>query len=427
MIWWLFVTLIFANPQQLLLEEADSIRLPAGKGTTWVSDPKVVRAKAVAGQLQIVGLKAGAAWLNHNNQRWEVQVLAPGSKAYLEKLRELLGSLLGLRAEVHDGRVTVRGHLHRWSDYEDLVAANSAGTPWSLQAHLQPELQKRLELHLERKLREYHLAPVPWRWSPALTAHCAAEVWTPQHQKLLAPFGVTWVQDDTAVALAPMVRVRVWFAEVRKQTLQKLGLEWPSEARAVLVPSARLKESSLEATLHASESNGDTTVLASPTLVSRSGETAEFLAGGEFPIRVSAFRTAEVQWKQHGVVLKITPKADRAGRIQLAIQSEVSLIDSSQTVEGVPGLLSNRLKSHLDLMAGQTVALSGLIQKDWGSTRAGLPALLRIPVLGHLFGSHDYRERRSELVILVTPTLVQEQERVHDHMPSGTQALPREL
>jgi pilus assembly protein CpaC len=106
------------------------------------------------------------------------------------------------------------------------------------------------------------------------------------------------------------------------------------------------------------------------------------------------------------VLLKIKPLVDGDGRMSIALETEVSMIDQSQVVDGIPGLLTNRIQSHFDLERSETIALSGLIKKEWGKSRSGLPALSNIPILGLLFSSEDYRENRTELVVFVTPKVV---------------------
>lgn len=158
--------------------------------------------------------------------------------------------------------------------------------------------------------------------------------------------------------------------------------------------------------LKALESKGLGKVLASPTLNCRSGAEAEFHAGGEFPIRLTGFRRQAVEWKKHGVVLKVKPEADSLGAIKLSIDSEISLIDNSQLVDGLPALKINRVSSHFDLKESNTIALSGLIQESWSRGQSGLFGLSQIPVLGALFRSHDFLNYKSELIIFVTPEVV---------------------
>ena len=95
----------------------------------------------------------------------------------------------------------------------------------------------------------------------------------------------------------------------------------------------------------------------------------------------------DVVWKQHGVLLAVKPEADFQGAISLEVETEVSLLDWANAVEGIPALKSNTVKSHFDLPGKRTIALSGLLRQEQNETKEGLPFLTGIPILGALFRS----------------------------------------
>ena len=94
--------------------------------------------------------------------------------------------------------------------------------------------------------------------------------------------------------------------------------------------------------------------------------------------------------------------------MSLSIDTEITTLDPGMAVDNIPGLLTNRVSSHFDLTRPQTIALSGLLKSEDGESSSGLPFLSRLPVLGALFSSKDFREHRSELVIFVRPMILQE-------------------
>jgi pilus assembly protein CpaC len=228
-----------------------------------------------------------------------------------------------------------------------------------------------------------------------------------KYQRALAGFGFRIEASSTTMSLEPMVRVKIVVAEFRKSYLQRIGLGWPGAESAQLLPEWVFpSQKAFQIDIKALESAGIAKILASPTLLCRSGKEAQFLAGGEFPIKIANFRNQDVIWKKYGVLLRIKPQADLSGRMSISLQTEVSTLDSSRTVDGIPGLLSNRIESHFDLSDSRTIALSGLIKKDSGKSRSGLPFLSDLPVLGPLFSSRDFHEDRTELVVFVTPEVI---------------------
>jgi pilus assembly protein CpaC len=142
-------------------------------------------------------------------------------------------------------------------------------------------------------------------------------------------------------------------------------------------------------------------------LLCRSGKEAEFMAGGEFPVKVSSFRSSEVVWKSYGIRLHVKPLADVSGRMSIAIETEVSELDEShKTDDQIPGLFTNKMQTHFDLTRSRTIALSGLIKSGQSRHSSGLPGLSSLPILGPLFSSQEFKDEQSELVIFVTPEVM---------------------
>ncbi|MDB5796838.1 MAG: ral secretion pathway protein [Paucimonas sp.] len=162
----------------------------------------------------------------------------------------------------------------------------------------------------------------------------------------------------------------------------------------------------LNAQLNLLAQNGRATMLAEPQLAARSGSKASFLAGGEFPYSVSNLNGVTIIFKPYGIKLDILPKVDRSGRIRASIESEVSKIDTSISTVGGPALLTRKTNTEFNVQSGETMVLSGLIQIDNSTNIDKVPLLGDIPVLGALFRSRRFQNRETELVVFVTPTVV---------------------
>jgi pilus assembly protein CpaC len=158
------------------------------------------------------------------------------------------------------------------------------------------------------------------------------------------------------------------------------------------------------------ERGGLMRTLAEPNLTAMSGEQAKFLAGGEMPVPVSQEdNKVAIEWKQFGVNVSFRPVVMSEGRISLAVSAEVSELSSEGAVTlgdlTVQALKVRRAETTLELPSGGTLAMAGLLSEDTRKTVEGVPGLKEVPVLGALFRSNDYRQRETELVILVTPYL----------------------
>lgn len=179
---------------------------------------------------------------------------------------------------------------------------------------------------------------------------------------------------------------------------------------SVVLPSAltvlSVMNMGLNAQLNMLEQNGTASILAEPQLSTRSGYKASFLAGGEFPYSVASINGVTVVFKPYGIKLDIEPKVGRNGVIRAVIESEVSSIDSSVSSTAGPALLTRKTKTEFNVKAGETIVLSGLLQRSTSTDIDKVPLLGDIPVLGALFRSKRFQNKETELVVFVTPTIV---------------------
>jgi pilus assembly protein CpaC len=167
-----------------------------------------------------------------------------------------------------------------------------------------------------------------------------------------------------------------------------------------------------DAFINALEQKGLARSLAEPNLVALSGDTASFLAGGEYPIPVAgSLGTITVDYKRYGVGLAFTPTVLRDGVINMKIEPEVSQFDPSHTVSvgngiSVPALIVRRASTTVELRDGQSFVIGGLLQNVSSTAQEQLPWLGDVPVLGALFRSASYQKNETDLAIIVTPRIV---------------------
>ena len=181
----------------------------------------------------------------------------------------------------------------------------------------------------------------------------------------------------------------------------------------------------LNATLRAMERAGVIRTLAEPNLTAISGETATFVAGGEFPIPngLSCDTTksppvcqSQIDFKKFGVSLVFTPVVLSEGRISLKVMTEVSDLSTENSITlqvpgstqslTIPSIRTRRAETTVEIPSGGSLALAGMIQQRTKQQINGLPGLMELPVIGSLFRSRDYVNNQTELVVIVTPYVV---------------------
>jgi pilus assembly protein CpaC len=230
------------------------------------------------------------------------------------------------------------------------------------------------------------------------------------------------------------VMLQVRFAEVQRSTVKQLGLNtavfaagnrtafafesgdgFSPDAFARSALSILSGDVAIDLMLDALERKGLVRTLAEPNLIALSGDTASFLAGGEFPIPVASDRddsgiTITIVFKQFGVSLAFTPTVLGNDLVNLMLNTEVSAIDPTVSVVTsditVPGLSVRRTNTTVELRDGQSFAIAGLLQDDFQDSIRQFPWLGDLPVLGALLRSTEYQRQQTELVVIVTPRLV---------------------
>jgi len=252
----------------------------------------------------------------------------------------------------------------------------------------------------------------------------------------------TKVVNNIAVRGRDQVMLKVTVAEVQRNILKQLGVDLNSNGTVLnlvnsnpftmnggpLVAGNAITGNfpSVTATLRAMESAGVIRTLAEPTLTAISGESASFVAGGEFPIPEGYYCdptthvcTNSVGYKKFGVSLQFSPLVLTEGRISLRVMTEVSELSTDNAITitqptsattsssvTIPSIRTRRAETTLEIPSGGSMALAGLIQEQTKQAINGLPGMMSLPVLGALFRSRDYVNKQTELMVLVTPYVV---------------------
>jgi pilus assembly protein CpaC len=210
----------------------------------------------------------------------------------------------------------------------------------------------------------------------------------------------------------PITRVTDGPYQVNIQTGQNNSapITNPSGTGGVVLPAAvnvlGAVNLGLNAQLNLLAQEGKASVLAEPQLSTRNGAKASFLAGGEFPYSVSNANGVTIIFKKYGINLQIAPKVDRNGIIRATIEAEVSSIDASVSTISGPALLTRRTETEFNVKSGETIVLSGLLQRSSSTDIDKVPLLGDIPVLGALFRSKRFQNKETELVVFVTPSVI---------------------
>lgn len=251
-----------------------------------------------------------------------------------------------------------------------------------------------------------------------------------------------WVINRIRVSGPAQVNIRVKFAEVSRDINKRLGFNWeafatvsrnwtlgwavggdivrdqatgiwtlPSDPQDRILSSVRTDRFQADTIFDVMDDEGLISVLAEPNLTAMSGETASFLAGGEFPIPVTGTNnTTSIQFRQFGVSLAFTPTVVAKDRINLKVAPEVSQLSSAGALVNqgisIPALSTRKATTTVEVASGQSFVIAGLLQNSVNHDLSDVPGIKEIPIIGALFRSDAFRRRETELLIVVTPYIV---------------------
>ncbi|MDR2031788.1 MAG: pilus assembly protein N-terminal domain-containing protein, partial [Azoarcus sp.] len=390
------------NSFHLYVGEARVIKLPKPVAKTAVGNGKVLSVAALtAGELLMIASDAGRStlhlWLEDGSEvSYAVEVAADSPAKMYAQVKEVFGADEGLHVSLVGNRVFLRA--------ETLTPG---------QANLVKALQQAFGEDKIVLITEGDVA------LEERTVHVTAK-FVEIKKSALEELGVAWsetIHGPSLAVVGDMQRLRTdrkgddgksWYLRPESGSGGDgvPGLdEWPGYTQPFR--TAFSLATLVTSKINLLRSQGNAYIVAEPRLTARCGGKADFTSGGEMPIPLqSGLGATTVEFKKYGVRLSIEPQCDRLGHIRAKVATEVSQIDESVAVLGVPGLLTRQAESELDFVDGKAMLLSGLASYEAGKNESRVPFLGAIPLLGHLFKSTGTDGGQSELIVIITPEFV---------------------
>ena len=401
-----------------------------------IGNDKVIDVKALSpSQLLVTALSQGQSeltiWRGQSITKYSVAVSAADPKQVVREVKRLIGDREGITVNVTGDRIFLEGYALTLDDmqrveqvaqmYPQVIKNNVRLDPSAKNA-----VAQQVNSALQRAGLRGAIATVVGS-TVFLEGKVENEGDMKKADLVIKSIGEN-IQNLLTIGSTKMVAIDVEFMEVSSNSRDVIGIKYPTDiagditgtfaAQRVFLPAGQPDLLQLGGSANITAkfgfgfqfNDGITRTLARPRLVCASGQKASFLAGGEFPIPiVTGIGSVSVQYKEYGVRLEMSPVAD-ARAIHLGVEAEVSDIDPSVSVSvgssTVPGLTSRKVKTNIAIRSGETIALSGLMSNRSGKFTSKLPLLGHIPIIGELFKSREFNDRKTELIVFVTPRLV---------------------
>ncbi len=239
-------------------------------------------------------------------------------------------------------------------------------------------------------------------------------------------------------AKSSMVEVSIEVTEINDNKANQLGVTWPTSYQAgqvanvnsALSPSTLpgptnsfpslitvgnwAQYTTLSATLQLLENKGAAQILSKPKILTKSGTSAKVVVGGEIAIVATGNVGGTIEWKEYGIKEEVLPVIAEDNFVDLTLNTEISRLDYSHMTGqvngagGFPGIVKREARSFVKVRSGETITLAGLLETDKETSSTGIPLLSDIPVLGYLFANKSDSVTKTNILIFVTPRIVQE-------------------
>lgn len=385
----------------IVLELGDEITpfKKTSKANLWVENQELLSASLIGSNYQIKGLRVGRSQIKLGSETLSVYVVPPHYRSALSYWLINDSQFSYLKLELCEQFFCLKGALTNFQQYLDLQKLFKKENVALFTEFLASDKIKAEILKWQNKQFEQNQVQSPQillntePWKVNFSSHQESYL----TRSLAYEMGLLTSPLKSTFEKQSNLKVSLKFIEVKKSLLRELGIQWADQYP--------LKDELL-AKIIASESHGDSKTIAEPHIVCRNGHEGEFLAGGEIPIKISNFKTADIVWKKYGIQFKIKPLISNSQQVSLNIMAEISTPDFGHAVDGIPALITNKITTQYDLNEAKTFLISGLVRHDEAKYASGLPYLQQIPLLGNLFKSQGFTNQQTELLVFITPEVI---------------------
>jgi pilus assembly protein CpaC len=401
-----------------------------------VGDPAIADVKTIGNnQVLIIGAGEGKTTLliwKGSGQRvsYLVSVRKQDPNEIIGEIKKLLGEIEGVTVRMVGDRIYLDGQAYTTQDADRIEQVVGLYPNVKSFVKIAPNAKKLVAQNLNAAFQKAGLKNVQ---ANVVGATIFLEGSVESQQDLQKAELITKaigekVENLLVVGIKRMILSEVQFVEIRRQSKDRYGIKYPTDITGTVGVRATINKDlfpgnfaegamtvagtgSSDFAVGFQSNDGYGRLLAQPKLVCASGEKAEFLAGGQVPIPLITNNQMTVEYKDYGVILRLRPTADRNGNIQTEIEAEASEIDASVSVTtggsvSIPGFRTRKVKTNVTVRHGETIVLSGVFSHDEQKAVSKLPGLGHIPIIGELFKNRAFDSTKRELVIFVTPRIV---------------------
>ena len=358
--------------------------------------------KDLGSEIVLTGKKLGETQLVMGRKKYHIRILKKNLFESLKQLEKWLEGKRGPEILVSNKQISVGGRLLSFYDFKDLQKFTTEDSDFRITARIPKQTQKQIEDYTTKILNQNNFPKGTLSFRPYLHLRIGKQKQKGRYKKIFHPLGIKVVFDPDGLIQVPVVKIKIYIAHLKKSFLRKWGVQWPVNLSVSQLPEA-VKPDLFILSLQNLETGGFGKILASPNLVIESGKTGMFHSGGEFPMVTSTQFNNSVKWKPYGLFLKTTPKANAKKNLKVKVDLELSSIDESFSIGGIPALNRSHFKTEISMKTPKPIILSGFSRQDMGKSNQGLPWLGQIPLFKSLFSTGQIHNSQMDLAFILVP------------------------
>ena len=434
---------------KMTLGQQRVLDVPAPLEQVAIGDPKVLDVKIISQGRQVLVTAIGVGetdlltWDVYGNQvSTLVRVITKDVRVIRDEILGMLGDVEGVQVRTVGERVIIDGEVYTRRDFERIKRVSKVyPEEVTLLATMSPSVTRLIASEINRSLMKNGYTDVRAE-GVGNKIFLEGTIARKEDLKVIDDLSGAYFEECVNLVRAggvvdDLVLIDIRFMEVGSRYLQRIGITWDDTARFevrqitytidILRTAADAGSMEMEgarqfgANVELLEKQDIARTLAHPRLVCKSGEKAEFVAGGEIPIVLVLQNTSFVQYKKYGIILRISPIVHRDGRISASVEAENSELDLSVSVNDYPGLITRSVDTFVTLDKDKVLTLSGLVSETNAKDVDKVPVIGNFPILGELFKSRSFNNDDTELVIFLTAHPMRPESETNQEMIDGIQ------
>lgn len=388
-----------SEPLLLPINAKQKINISGSKHIKWIDKGR---------NLKVIGQSEGLVEIKTLSKNYEIQIINKKKYNIYTKYKKLLSTLKGLEIDFINNTPTIKGNLYRFNDWEKINAiTNKNQIYYLMNAVIDKDVRAVATKKFTSLLFQYSQLMPELKLLPHPTIYRLKNSSSDDFDHIFKLMGFR-IKEKNNSNISKQIRMSLNFIEISKASSSNLGVTWSGGFQARVYKNF-IDNSSIDALLSQSSSDGDAKVIYKTQIVCEINQECHFSEGGQFPVRTSGYINSSIVWKNYGLALKFTPNLLSNERVKIKLQYDLSHLDSQGDGE-VPAIKSKTMLTYVNTKNNMPIVVTGLENSISRNSGSGPVPIKQIPLLNKIFTNNTANKSETKMLLVVTPSLLEESE-----------------